>query len=210
VRWKQKKRISYIPSCEEVQTSRPLAKKGPKESAPPSSTSSSWATGIPSGRAPPTRRRTGSVWWSSRTATTRTTSSASTATSRPLRCWSKEPEEDYRTLATAVASQLRLIHPSSSKAHLRKWRRLPNLATLGANATVGNEGKGRTTLCHTLIQREYESITMTGARANPSFCVYRVGVTSRRFSHPCRALERRLSRAGSGLARTWPLSGIRP
>jgi hypothetical protein len=46
VRWKQKKRISYIPSCEEELTTRPLAKKGPKESVPPSSTSSSWATGI--------------------------------------------------------------------------------------------------------------------------------------------------------------------
>jgi hypothetical protein len=51
VRWKQKKRISYIPSCEEELTTRPLAKKGPKESVPPSSTSSSWATGIRSGRA---------------------------------------------------------------------------------------------------------------------------------------------------------------
>ena len=60
---KQKKRISYIPSCEEGLTSRLLAKKGPQESLPPSSTSSSWATGIRSGRAPPTRRRTGSVWW---------------------------------------------------------------------------------------------------------------------------------------------------
>lgn len=38
----------------------------------------------------------------------------------PLRCWSKEPEEDNRTPATAVVSQLGRIHPSSSKAHSRK------------------------------------------------------------------------------------------
>src|SRR5215207_3086253 len=117
MRWKQKKRISYIPSCEEVLTSRPLAKKGPKESVQPSSTSSSWATGLRSVRTPPTRRRTGSVWWSSRTATTRTTSSASIATSRPLQRRSKALEEDNRTPATVGALQLGRIHRSAWKGH---------------------------------------------------------------------------------------------
>src|SRR5215218_10415475 len=51
----------------------------------PTSTSSIWATGIRSEHRAPTHRRTSSVWWSSRTATTRTISSASTATYLPLR-----------------------------------------------------------------------------------------------------------------------------
>src|SRR5215216_555527 len=50
----------------------------------PTSTSSIWATGIRSEHRAPTHRRTSSVWWSSRTATTRTISSASTATYLPL------------------------------------------------------------------------------------------------------------------------------
>src|SRR5215218_5971662 len=50
----------------------------------PTSTSSIWATGIRSEHRVPTHRRTSSVWWSSRTATTRTISSASTATYLPL------------------------------------------------------------------------------------------------------------------------------
>src|SRR5215210_2474631 len=56
--------------------------------------------------------------------------------------------------------------------------------TIGATAPVGSVGERRTNLCHSLIQTEYASSTMTRARVSLPFCVYRVGVTLAQFSRP--------------------------
>jgi hypothetical protein len=56
--------------------------------------------------------------------------------------------------------------------------------TIGAPAPVGSVEERRTNLCHSLIQTEYASSTMTWARVSLPFCVYQVGVTLTQFSNP--------------------------
>src|SRR5215208_345844 len=66
---------------------------------------------------------------------------------------------------------------------LGSTRTFAGLATMGATAPVRSVGEEKQ-LCHSLIQTEYASSTMTRARVSLLFCVCRVGATPTQSSRP--------------------------